>query len=150
MLIALIGSWALALVAAMLFPETPLGRLLHRQFVEEPLRLAAKMERKHIFVLLILLFCGQSLLVLGSVDLAMLVAWDMSLYLDAVLAAWTVAAMGRIRATSRVIRTGVSRAVRRCLAPARRAGRGRRSRRTAGERRPVNDDHEGPAFALAA
>jgi hypothetical protein len=149
MLAALIGSLGLALMAAALFRETPLGRLLHRQLVETPLRLAHQMERKHIFIVLILLFCGQSLLVLGSMELAVIVAWDMSLYLDAVLAAWTLAAMGRIKAARERSGAGVSRAATRCIAPFRRAGRGRRSRRITGGRTAANDEEGPPAFAFA-
>ena len=36
-------------------------------------------------------------MVLGSSDFLMLMAWDISLYVDAVIAVWTVAAVTRLK-----------------------------------------------------
>jgi len=62
------------------------------------------MDRRHAiygFVVLCMLFAGAELMmVLGSSDFLMLMAWDISIYVDAVIAVWTVAAVTRLKGFS--------------------------------------------------
>lgn len=88
----LAGILALVILVVKLFPDTPLARSLHLGFVELPLRLAHRIERKHLILLVILLCSGQMLAVMGSAELALAYAADMSLYYDAMLTSALAAA----------------------------------------------------------
>jgi hypothetical protein len=81
----LAGLFALALVLMKSFPETPFAGLLHRALVEWPIEAAERMERRHIFLIGVILFCGPSLAAFGSAEVAMLYAVDLSLYAEAVM-----------------------------------------------------------------
>jgi hypothetical protein len=137
-----------AMLVAKFLPETPLGKTLHHCLVEEPMRLAQKVDRRHLFYLLILLVAGQALLMAAPFELAVIAAWDMSVFMDAVLATWTAATVvsgkGAWRAlASRVRARGKRRAGAARAAARRRASRPRRSYV------PANDD-DGRGWALAA
>jgi len=145
-------TWLLAglIVVMKLFPTTPAARALHRAFVERPLERLASMGRAHLIftiVALVALFASAELIMLlGSSDLVMLMAWDASLYVDAAIAVWTVAAATRIKGAWRHLAS--------VLAAPRRAARPRTSRgRTRAARPPANDaDADGAdrTYALAA
>lgn len=80
-----------------LFPDIPAAKLLHRAFVEQP----AAWTRRHLIfacVLLGLLFSGNQFVMLAGMDFAMLLAWDSALAIDAAIAAWTAASLGRLAA----------------------------------------------------
>lgn len=81
----LTGLLALVLVVMRLYPSTPLARSLHRWLVEWPIEVAGRIERRHLILVAIILFCGPSLAALGSAEIAMLYAADLSLYAEAVL-----------------------------------------------------------------
>jgi hypothetical protein len=146
----LTGLFALAMATAWLYPETPIGRLLHACLVELPLRLAAKLERKHLICLVVLLVAGQALLMVAPLDLAFLAAWDFSIYVDLMVAVWTVATAARGKAAWSFVRTKALRLTRQ--GP--RAGRARATRRAHRTRRPPvptnDDDDEGTPFRQAA
>lgn len=132
-----------------LFPELPIARAMHRAFVADPLALAARMTRTHLifaFVALAMTFSfAELIMLLGSSDIIMLTAWDVSLYVDAVIATWTIAAAARVKSFWRIMMAAI-------VAPFRRLARPRVSRRrTAEARKPANDgDSEPGAWALAA
>ncbi len=132
-----------------LLPGIPASKSLHHAFVEAPLEMLATWNRKHLIygvVLVFVAFSGQSLIMMGASDLVMVIAWDISLYVDAVIASWMVAATARSKAAWRYLKAQMSRMFR----PARRRAP-RRQKITI--RRPANDaDGEGrsPGFALAA
>jgi hypothetical protein len=79
------GLLALSLLVMKLYPETPFAQLLHLWLVERPLKAAARLERKHLILVAIILFSGPSLAAFGSAEIAMLYAVDLSLYVDAVV-----------------------------------------------------------------
>lgn len=137
-------------LAMKLFPETPIARAMHRAFVERPLERLATMDRRHLIfgvIALGMLFTFTELIMLiGSTDLVMLMAWDVSIYVDAVIAAWTVAAVARLKGAWRYT-------LARILAPLRAARPRASRRRIATARPPANDADEDGAFrtyALAA
>ncbi|MFL6845920.1 MAG: hypothetical protein ACJ8ER_13695 [Allosphingosinicella sp.] len=146
----LTGLFALAVATARLYPDLPIGRLLHTWLVDLPLRLAASVERKHLICLVVLLVAGQALLMAAPLDLAFLAAWDLSIYVDLMLAAWTIATVARGRAAWTFVRTKAVRLAR----PGTKAGRGRAAGRAPRTRRPpvpTNDaDDEGRPFRQAA
>ena len=85
------------LLVMKLFPEIPAARLLHHAFVEQP----AAWTRRHLIfacVLLGLLFSGNQFIMLAGMDFAVLLAWDSALAIDAAIAAWTAASLGRLAA----------------------------------------------------
>ncbi|HEX4737638.1 MAG TPA: hypothetical protein VH331_08760 [Allosphingosinicella sp.] len=140
----LTGLLITATLIMMLFPETPLARSLHRHLVEWPLARLAAMDRRHaIFALILIglaLFGSELLVMLGSADLVVGLAWDVSIYADTLLAAAALAAVARSRLAWRALLVRPSRP-RRPRARSRRALRAKPSARA--------DDEEGPAWSLA-
>lgn len=140
-----------AIVAMRLFPESPLSQLLHLHLVVRPMDWFSKLERHHLLyaVLLIgmLFAAGEIIAVLGSADVALALAWDVSIYLDAVAVAAAIAVARQARIAIRLIRSKGSSIVTRPAA--RRSGRERRDR--ASSTPPANDkDAPAPAFYCAA
>lgn len=136
------------LVAAMLagrfMREIPFGRTLHFYLVEEPMRLAGRIERAHLIYLAILLVAGQALIMAAPLELAMIAAWDISLFMDAVIATWTAATVARGKGAWRAFAARFRPRRSTARPPARR--RTRRPRRTS---LPANDE-DGRGWALAA
>jgi hypothetical protein len=93
------------------FPETPLARSLHRWLVEVPLTVTARLKRRHILMIVILLCCGQTLAMIGSADLALAYAIDLSIYADAAIALSLAALVGRVRSAGWAARQQAGRAV---------------------------------------
>lgn len=107
----LAGILGLVILFIKLFPKTPFGRLLHYGFVELPLSLAYRLERKHIILIVVILCAGQSLALLGSAELAMAYAVDMSIYADAVLATTIASAVTRLKGPWWAFKDGLVRLV---------------------------------------
>lgn len=145
----LISILVLAFLNARLFPETPTGHWLQRVIVDLPITWMSRVERKHVIFLVVVLLGIQALAAFAPLDMALVAAWDVSVYIDLVFAVWTVAiatrgmAAGRhLKASLRAVSTGARRrfATRRSRA---------RSVRTRPPARPANDDDR-PVFAAAA
>ncbi|HEV7660447.1 MAG TPA: hypothetical protein VGO55_11435 [Allosphingosinicella sp.] len=133
------GLMLLMILTVKLFSEVPASRLLHRTLVEAPLRGLAVMSRRHLIygaVVVAMLFAGTELIMmLGSTDLVMLMAWDVSLYVDAVIATWTIATVARGRTAWQMLAA--------CLAGRRGTPRPRAPRRRrAGSKTAANDAGE--------
>jgi hypothetical protein len=94
-----------ASLAVRLFPKTELGEWLSFYLAELPCEKLAKFERKHMifFVFGILMVQGFAMVV--SVDLAVIAALDLSLYIDVALSVATVAAVTRISSAWNVVAT---------------------------------------------
>jgi hypothetical protein len=119
-------------------PDIPLSRSLHRWVVKEPVRQLAEFDRAKLIFLVIMLGIlvagAETIVLLGSAELAMAFAWQTALYADAMLVTLTAAALARARPILAML--GV---VGRSLLP-RRAPRARRRQRVAAERSSANDD----------
>jgi hypothetical protein len=144
------GLVLLIILTMKLFPDLPVSRQLHRALVEAPLRSLAAITRAHLIfgvVLLAMLFSATELImVLGSADFLMLIAWDVSLYVDAVIATWTIAAVTRGKAMWQAFAQVASR-------PLRAARRRSPRRRRIGSQEAANDADDGGAartYARAA
>ena len=136
----LIGFFALAMVIMKLFPETPLAQRLMLYLVALPIEAARKLERKHLILLAILLFAGQSFALIGSAELALAYAVDMSLYYDALITVSTAAAATRLKAAGLAVRMRWRRL---CGGrPLTRARRPRQSKQAAPRKQAANDDGE--------
>lgn len=139
-----------AIAVTRLFPETATGRFLHCWLAEKPAAWLATIERKHVIflvlaALLVVVLREAVPMVAGAGDLALFAMWDASVYLDVVMAAWTIAAVARGRSGWAAVRHRLSRVVtRRHPRPAR--SRARRTRAV----RPVANDDDGDGLALAA
>lgn len=138
------GLMAAAMLVAKFYPETGIGRALHFYLVAEPMRLAAKAERKHLLYIVILLAAGQALMMAAPVDLALVAAWDLSVYVDAMLAVWTISAVARGKGALRFLAGRII--------PFRPAARQRARRGAARPRRTVapSNDSDGRTWVLAA
>jgi len=137
------------LVAVMLFaPDTDAARWLHRSAVEEPLGLFARLERKHILFLIVGLFAIQAYAAVLPAELAMALAWDMTAYVDAMIATWALSTFARFRSMKALIALRIAA----LLAPFHRGGaRMRRSRpvRPAARKPAANDDDPWPVRMAA-
>jgi hypothetical protein len=145
--IMLAGLLLLTILTMKLFPRVPVSRQLHRLLVEMPLAALAKMSRRHhifgVVLMVMLVSASEMIMLLGSADVVMLLAWDVSIYVDAVIAAWTLAAMTRSKAAWQAFAAIATRPLR---AARRRAPR----RRPAGSEKAANDsDEDGRAWVYA-
>lgn len=126
-----------------LFPQTPVARLLHAWFVARPAAwLTSRTRRDVIFGLLvagIMLAGTEFVLIAGTADVTVLLAWDLSLFVDALLVSWAAAASGGFNAVRRRI-AGLMRR------PRPRQRRARVQRRAP---QPGNDDEPAPALLAA-
>ena len=126
------------------FPETALARWLDRTLVAAVRRIT----RTHVIFLVlmsVILIAGTELLAMaGPFDMALVLMWDVSAYIDIVLTTVVVAGAARGGAGWRMVtqrlRSGI----------VRRTGRARRSRSTAKAARKRANDDDRPAFARAA
>lgn len=131
------------LVAVMLrAPETPAARWLHQHCVEEPLLLAERFERKHILFLIVGVIALQGFAMTLPAEMAMIMAWDLTVYVDLMIAGWTLSAFARLRSIKAWMALQAQRVM-----PRRARARARRIRRPVARRRPANDD-EPARFAL--
>ncbi len=142
------GLLLLAIVTMKLFPRVPVSRNLHHMLAEAPLAALARMSRRHllfgvILVGMMLFVSAELIMMLGSADVVMVMAWDVSLYVDAVIAAWTLAAVSRSKAAWQAFAAIAT-------APFRAARRRAPRRRPAGTEKAANDsDEDGGAWARA-
>ncbi|MDB5710907.1 MAG: putative rane protein [Sphingomonas bacterium] len=139
-----------AIAVTRLFPDTGTGRFLHRWLAEKPAAWLATIERKHVIflalaALLVVVLREAVPMVAGAGDLALFAMWDASVYLDVVMAAWTIAALARGRSGWAVVRHRLGQLVARRRPRAARP-RARRTRAV----RPVANDDDGDGWALAA
>lgn len=128
------------LIAVMLFArDTDAARWLHRATVEEPLRLLERLERKHILFLIVGLFAIQAYAAVLPAELAIALAWDMTAYVDAMIATWALSTFARFRSVKALAAVRMAA----LLAPFRRLrARARRSRpiRPDARKSAANDD----------
>ena len=120
-----------------LFPDTELGRLMHRHLVERPVRWTADASRTDILyliaVVVVCLSAGEMVAMFGS-DFLAAYAWGLTLYLDGLAVSFVVATAARFRSFTRLFRIPNLRG-----RQATRPQRTRRSRRRAVPK-PGNDD----------
>ena len=91
------AAFLAGLAAVMLLaPDTPAARWLHRHCVEELLDLAGRLERKHILFLVVGLVSIQAFAMTLPAELAVAMAWDVTAYVDLVIAGWTLSAFARV------------------------------------------------------
>ena len=124
------------LIAVMLFaPDTDVARWLHRSTVEEPIGLIERLERKHILFLIVGLFAIQAYAAVLPAELAIALAWDMTAYVDAMIATWALSTFARFHS----MKAWASVRMAALLAPF------RRLRVRARRNRPVRSDTRKPA-----
>jgi hypothetical protein len=134
------------------FPETAFARLFHFHLVEQPMARLSKLERHHLLFLMIaiaMLFAASEVIaIVGSADVALSIAWDMSLYFDAVAVAAIVAAARQIKIAVRLVQARLT--ARRRLPLARPRSRQSRVRTQSSAPANANDDDPAPVLAVAA
>ncbi|WP_109808688.1 hypothetical protein [Sphingosinithalassobacter portus] len=144
------GWMALLLLTMKLFPDVPVVRAIHDSLIVKPLAWLDSLERRH--MLFALVFIGialggfEMIAVLGSADVAALLAWDISLYLDTVIAVWTMSTIGKARGAAAYLRSRIA-----GLLSRRPSARTRKRRaRVAAARKPANDSDADGGWAWAA
>lgn len=137
------------LIAVMLWArDTDAARWLHRATVEEPLSLFDRLERKHILFLVVGLFAIQAYAAVLPAELAVALAWDMTAYVDAMIATWALSTFARFRSIRALIAVRIAA----LLGPfSRLRKRARRSRplRSDGRKPAANDDDPWPMLMAA-
>ena len=139
----------LSLVLVMRFaPRTPLGAWLLHHVVREPLAKVSAMEGHQLIyfgiVLVMLMGVGETLAIYGTFEWAMISAFDLAVYLDAVAVTAVLASMARIRFTVKMLRVRLA-ALRCASRPATRSRRPRTSARRKPSAKTANDDDPAPA-----
>ena len=136
------GLLLIATLIMRLWPETGSARWLHCALVERPMAFLGGLERHHLIFLIVLIVIAQSFAVIGSLELLTLTAIDISVYVDAVMTVWTIAALSRSRGALTAIFARF---------PRLRSGKPRQRRARRAVRREASNDDEGHrGFALAA
>ena len=136
-MVALIGLFVITVMLR--YPQIPMARALRRHGIEPLARWLNQLDRRQLifFFLLastVLLGC-ELLAALGPLDMGLVLLWDVSLYVDALLSAVAVASVARLLPTLRFWRARPRpRARRRCSA-ARKVAR--------------NDDEDGRSLIAA-
>lgn len=130
-----------------LFPETPAAKFLHHGMVERPTAWLSTRTRQHLIFGLMVVVIGfvatEFVVLAGTADLALLLAWDISLYFDAVIAVALTSSVTRLRALRHYVVSGW------------RGARPRRKRRARAVRtgtrrgRSANDDEAAPVVLAA-
>lgn len=138
------GLFVLALLAAILFPRTPTGRWLHLYLVEAPLHLASKVETKHLIFALIGIFAWQAFAAAAPIDLALVAAWDLAIYVDAVACVSAAALVTRGKVVLSVMKAKFARISNARFAPPRVAGKRVRRPRPEKASSADNDDDAAP------
>jgi hypothetical protein len=128
------GLLLIATLIMKLWPETRAAQWLHRTLVERPMAFLGGLERRHLILLIVLLSMAQMVAVIGSMELVTLTAIDISFYVDAVITAWTIAALNRSRGTWTAIFARL---------PRLRGGRSRQRRTRPAVRREASNDDDG-------
>ncbi len=141
---------ALLLLTMKLFPDVPVVRAIHDVLVVKPVAWLDALERRHMIFALVFIGIAlggfEMIAVLGSTDVAALLAWDISLYLDTVIAVWTMATIGKVRGAAAYLRGRIAGALGR-----RPSARTRKRRaRVAATRKPANDSDADGGLAWAA
>jgi hypothetical protein len=147
-----VALMVLAIAVTRLFPDTATGRFLHRWLAEKPAAWIDRIERKQIIFLLLavgaaLILREAAPMLAGTSELALLGLWDASVYLDVVMAVWTLGALSRGRAGWAVVRQRLVSAVRRGRPATAARPRAVRSR---SQRTVVANDDDGDGLVLAA
>ena len=144
-----LAAFLAGLAAVMLLaPDTPAARWLHRHCVEELLDLASRLERKHILFLVVGLVSIQAFAMTLPAELAVAMAWDVTAYVDLVVAVWTFSAFARVRSMKAWVAMKIRGSLLRLHG---RRVRARRVRRPVESHSAANDDDPAPArVALAA
>lgn len=141
----LAGLLLLITVTLRCFPETSAAHWIQRIMVDATCARLATLERRHLifFALMsiVIVVGGEVLAMAGPLDMALVVLWDISIYLDIVVTAAVVTTATR---AGPALRNSMTR-----LLP-RRAGRARRTRAARKEPSSANDDDDRAAFLRAA
>jgi hypothetical protein len=139
-------------------PDSPLGRTLHLYLVEKPVEAASRIRLHHIIwfglvsiaVLLLTMFvAGKIATAFETTDFLFAYSFDLSLYLDALLVASTIAMVTRVRTIMLLTRAKARQWAGRGKSGRTALPRPRAPRRRPALRRPDNDE-DGPFPATAA
>ncbi len=131
----LAGLLLLAALIMKLWPETGLAHWLRASLIDQPLATLRRIKRVHLVFLIVGLGVIYSFSTAGMPHLGVAAAVDVSIYVDAMITIWTVAAFTRAKTSWTTLRAR--------LKPPRRMNRQRARRSTAVRRvrgKPANDD----------
>lgn len=140
------GLLLIAILIMKIWPETDAAHWLHRIMVAQPVTVLATVTRQKIIfgVLLFVMLIGFA--ELGAPQLITAIAFDFSVFYDAVITVWTVAALTRLRGSRTALRARLHVTGLRQTRPRRR----RRQRDAMAMRSGANDDEHPGAFARVA
>lgn len=131
----------------------PIAQTLHRWLVEKPAERLNHMDRRHVIMLLlfamVIAFSGELLAAAGPLDMSLVLLWDVSVYLDAVMVSVALATAARSVSAGRYIKSIVAHWFNRAGHARRPRPVTRSTRRAKNTRSSTNDDDRAP-ITLAA
>nr|WP_299908304.1 hypothetical protein [Sphingomonas bacterium] len=107
-----LASASIALiVASRIFPDSGLAIVIDRAAAELSKRLPEKLGFRHLIYIVVLVIFLQALLLAAPLDLV--IAWDISVYIEVITVVWTVSATAKIRGLALFLRMIASGATKR-------------------------------------
>lgn len=139
--------FALVVIIMMLFPKTPFAQWLYFHIVINPINVIQSLERKHFIYLFVCLFFVQSYAAVMPLEIVTVLAWDASIYFEAMITVWTASALTRSKA-SWVAMKEKSRFVVNFIFRKQSVARRKRTQTKAAQKKPTNDNDD-PRIWLA-
>lgn len=113
----ILGLVVVAMLIMKLWPATPVARRLHRDLVETTCRFLARVTRRHLIFLILIVVAvtagAEILAMAGPPHMAIIALWDVATFVDVVSAVLMVAAVGRARSAWFALRARISSLTRR-------------------------------------
>lgn len=142
------ATMVMMMLVLALFPQTPVCRALSALIVAAPARWLNGLQRRQVIfvaiISLIVIAGAGTFAGVAAADLALLLAWDATLYIDTLVTVMTVAAATRGLGLVRLVRQRVGARLARPRARRSAAARARSAST------PANDDDGGAVAAIAA
>lgn len=92
------GFLAVLVSVMILFPDAPISKWLYFHTVTNPLEVVQGLERKPFIYLFVGLFVFQSYAAVMPLEIATMLAWDASLYFDAMISVWAASKLAKSKA----------------------------------------------------
>lgn len=142
----IIGLLIGAMLMMWMFPGLPLTRSLHEHLVEIPVRSMSRLKRHHLLyavILTLLMFSFREVVVIfGSAEVVMAYAFDLALYVDAMIAMSAAAAASYVRGAAQTLRRRLIAPIASVVPLRRPRARARRSETANAHSQPANEDDD--------
>lgn len=132
-----------------LFPDAPISKWLYFHAVTNPLRVIQGFERKHFIYLFVGLFFFQSYAAVMPLEIVTMLAWDASLYFDAMISVWAASTLAKSKAAWLALKDNVLKVIYR-ISPTNITSRRKRTKAKRILHKPTNDNEDHREWMVAA